>query len=60
MIDYRDLLLKYISYVVWNEGVDFIGDFMPVGFTEEETKTLQILSQEAKNISVFDISYKVK
>jgi hypothetical protein len=52
-MDYRLLLIKYISYVNWQEGVDFIyecsneADKEKAGITEQEWEELQRLSEEA-------------
>lgn len=48
MIDYKELLMKYINHVADNEGVTFIKDcFKGDCFTEEEWAELTKLDEEA-------------
>ena len=48
MVDYRELLKKYIEHVGDCEGTDFIDEyrFMPRVFSEEEANILWELSNE--------------
>lgn len=43
--DYRRLLAKYVAWVGYSEGVDFIDENM-TGFTKEETDELMKISKE--------------
>ena len=50
MIDYRDLLKRYIHLVLRQEGIDFLGYTYTEGqypiFTEDEISELETLSDE--------------
>ncbi len=52
-VDYKELLRKYIEFVVENEGVSFIGSegasrHWPADFTEAEQAELQRFEDEAE------------
>ncbi len=49
MVDYEQLLTKYIDYISTYEGTDFISGYMGSGFTEEETIRLMELSQQVED-----------
>lgn len=47
IVNYRELLKKYIGHVAGCEGVSFIGPrYMPNEFTDEEWEELQRLDEE--------------
>ena len=55
-MDYRALLKKYISFIVSEEGIDYIPRFKgdchsswEIEWTDEELKELQRLSAENEN-----------
>jgi hypothetical protein len=49
-IDYRSLLIKYMTHVGYHEGIYFVGTYLDnsTKFTEEEKEELRILSEEAE------------
>lgn len=50
MVNYRDLLVKYIKYIGSEEGTTFIYERydMPESFTDEECIMLKTLELESK------------
>jgi hypothetical protein len=49
MVDYKQLLKKYIEHVALTEGTDFIYGSMGEPFSLEETDVLMTLSQEVED-----------
>lgn len=47
-IDYRELLMKYITHVGEEEGIDFLSCDKPSYISGEEWDELQKLSEEAR------------
>ena len=53
MIDYRELLIKYIAHIGAEEGITFIDPWrMADRFTDEEQAELERLDREQRNLRI--------
>lgn len=54
MIDYNELLIKYIAHIIDQEGIDYTDRFNDVGhtvsLTDEEITEMEYLAKQAREL----------